>query len=70
MIQTISGVMGRGKRKEKKDRRKKKNGEENYGMKTDVKADVSKKKLRIEKIEEERSGGKGRDGKDNKRSIK
>lgn len=57
MIQTISGVMGRGKRKEKKDRRKKKNGEENYGMKTDVKANVSKKKLRIEKIEEERSGG-------------
>lgn len=57
MIQTISGVMGRRKRKEKKDRRKKKNGEENYEMKTDVKADVSKKKLRIEKIEEERSGG-------------
>lgn len=64
MIQTISGVMGRGKRKEKKGqkeekkwRRKKKNGEENYRMKTDVKADVSKKKLRIEKIEEERSGG-------------
>lgn len=27
------------------------------GMKTDMKADVSKKKLRIEKIEEERSGG-------------
>lgn len=43
--------------KKKKDRRKEKNGEENYGMKTDVKADVSKKKLRIEKIEEERSGG-------------
>lgn len=49
--------MGRGKREEKKDRRKKKNGEKNYGMKTDVKADMSKKKLRIEKIEEERSGG-------------
>jgi len=32
--------------------------------------ELSKKKLRIEKIEEKRSGKMGRDRKDNKQSIK
>lgn len=37
LIRTITnGVMDRGKHKEKKDTRKKKNGEENYGMKTNM----------------------------------
>lgn len=68
MIRTITNeVMDRGKHKEKKDRRKKKNGEENWD---EDEYELSKKKLRIEKIEKERSGGMGRDGKNNKRSIK
>lgn len=69
MIRTITnGVMDRGKHKEKKDRRKKKKWRRELWDEDEY--ELSKKKLRIEKIEKERSGGMGRDGKNNKRSIK
>lgn len=64
---TINGVMDRGnvkKKGQKKEKEKRRELWDEDGY------ELFKKKQRIEKIKEKRSGGMGRDGKNNKQSIK
>lgn len=57
------------KRRKKKKREKKKEKEERRELWDEDGYELSKKKLRIEKIKKKRSGGMGRAGKNNKQSA-